>query len=57
MTAEQMRRLKAGSLSNREIYKILEEMGQKPKLRSQALMEEQLLKALLRRQDGRITTP
>jgi len=42
-----MRDLKAGKLSNREIYGILDAMSLWPKLRSQALMEEQLIKALL----------
>ena len=47
MTNAQMQDLKAGRLTNREIYGILEGMSLKPKLRSQALMEEQLIKALL----------
>ena len=47
MTNAQMQDLKAGRLANREIYGILEGMSLKPKLRSQALMEEQLIKALL----------
>lgn len=47
MTNAQMQDLMAGRLTNREIYGILDGMSLKPKLRSQALMEEQLIKALL----------
>lgn len=52
MTNAQMQDLKAGRLTNREIYGILDGMSLKPKLRSQALMEEQLIKALLTEKKG-----